>query len=66
MCNHNYIRLGYLMVYTGEEFSPIFESKAPGIKGSYSAHQGVVPSIVVYQCSKCGRIKFSNGVLEKL
>ena len=66
MCDHDYKRLGYLMVYTGEDFCPLGEDKEKGIKGAYEGYTGVAPTIVVSQCTQCGDIKFSNGVLEKI
>lgn len=68
MRNHNYQKLGYLIIYASEEFSSISPSNVDNlhIEGIYAGYLGAAKGIIVYQCSKCGKIKLSNGVLEKL
>jgi len=55
------------MVYTKDAFDPMGpKEEDPEIKGVFSAYMGTVPSIIIYQCTKCGNVKLSNGVLEKI
>jgi len=56
------------MVYNSDSFYPPFfdAEAAKNLKGCYSAHMAAAKGVIVYQCSKCGKVKLSNGVLEKL
>jgi len=65
-CDHDYRKLGYLMVYASEEFSPVCMIDDPRIAGSYDAYRGVARDILVYQCVNCGDIKLTNGILDKI
>jgi len=67
MCSHDYARLGYLMIYTGEEFCPkSSDNPEKHVRGAYKGYTNAADSIIVYQCRKCGHIKLSTGVFEKL
>lgn len=66
MCDHDYAFLGYLMIYTSDEFGPYLRFQSKGQRGAYPAYMGVAENIRVLQCFKCGDIKFSSGVWEKL